>query len=74
MLTLHESSLPSLENTPAQNDQYWRVRLTITEVDGLDQIQVYFRFLYLQCEISFATAVACPRTTSRAQTACHDGL
>ena len=60
VLTIQWSSLPSLADTAAGTDQFWRAKLTVTSLQSPSlQTVVYFRFLYLGTDLSYDMSTAC---------------
>src|SRR6185436_10138747 len=60
VLMIRPSSLPSLDDTDAGADTFWRVRLTITSIyPPMVQKVVYFRFKYQQSELTLQMSTDC---------------
>jgi len=60
VLTIQPSSLPSLDDTDAGADTFWRVRLTVTSLTPpITQQIVYFRFKYTQSELTLQMSTDC---------------
>jgi len=60
VLTIQPSSLPSLDDTDAGGDTFWRVRLTVTSLQPpITQTVAYFRFKYQQTELSLQMSTNC---------------
>ena len=62
VLTIQSSSLPSLADTAAGTDQFWRAKLTVTSLQSPSlQTVVFFRFLYQGTDLSFDMSTNCQR-------------
>lgn len=60
VLTIAPSSLPSLDDTDAGADTFWRVRLTVTALNPpYTQTIVCFRCKYQQTELSLQMSTNC---------------
>jgi len=60
VLMIRPSSLPSLDDTDAGADTFWRVRLTITSIyPPMVQKVVFFRFKYTQSELTLQMSTDC---------------
>jgi len=60
VLTIQWSSLPSLADTAAGTDQFWRAKLTVTSLQSPSlQTVVFFRFLYQGTDLSFDMSTNC---------------
>lgn len=61
-LTMLPSSLPSLDDTDAGSDTFWRVRLTVTSVTPpITQRSVLFRFQYQSSSLTLEMSQDCQR-------------
>lgn len=60
VLTIQPSSLPSLDDTDAGTDTFWRARLTVTSLTPpITQRIVYFRFKYRSSELTLQMSTDC---------------
>jgi hypothetical protein len=61
-LTILPSSVPSLDDTDAGSDTFWRALLTVTSLTPpVTQRSVYFRFQYQSSELTLEMSTDCQR-------------